>query len=105
MVLLKQPAAPLQRESQMTSPLETTVQYLTKALPRSGSLVVLGASAAPSQLLLYIQRTLDSPAVRLCLTDDIYHPSKLDTASGATCILPSVTSGEERLQKQLAASR
>lgn len=34
-VLLKQPAAPLQHESQMTSPLKTTVWYLVKALPRS----------------------------------------------------------------------
>lgn len=89
----------------MTSPLEMKVRYLVKTLLGSGSLVVPGVLAAPSQLLFYIQQTLDSPAGRLCLADAIYHPSKLDTASGATCILPSVTSGEERLQKQLAASR
>lgn len=53
-----------------------------------------GASAAPSQLLLYIQRTLDSPPGRLRRADDVYHLSKLDTATGASCILPSVTSGE-----------
>lgn len=87
--LSSSPPLRLQRVlSQVTSP--RTLSSLLTAVPSWGP----GASEAPSHLLLYIQRTLDSPPGRLRRADDTNHLSKLDAAAGASCILASATSGD-----------